>query len=187
LGYLLVQQVANLTGDISHDDRIYVQKTKTLDDENSPGVFEMHSIRTPVFNSYYQSYMEWKPVSYTGEIRDIADSVDVHIYDLADQSPIQLDNTFLYSFYGKDINTLIAQRANISFGSQGDGFFNATPHISWSYLTGYGPPPSDTVSMLVIMTLAVGLGIPAIIILIAVIYLFTKKLSTPKDDLLLGR
>lgn len=189
LGYLFVQQLpTHQQGNTTDAERIQYKVTKTLDDEHSPGVFEMVSLRTAVVNSYDQCYLEWKPVCYTAEVRDIVDSLDVHTYPLRDDYPVRLDDTALWSFYGKySFSTLVAQRANISFGTKGDGFYNSTPHVSWSYMTGYGPPPSDSVSLLVILTLAVGLGIPAIIVVMAVIYMFTKKLSTPKDDLLLGR
>jgi hypothetical protein len=53
-------------------------------------------------------------------------------------------------------------------------------------MTGYGNPPDDYVSFIVILVMAVGLGIPLVIICGSVIYLIVKKLSKPKDDLLLG-
>ena len=54
-------------------------------------------------------------------------------------------------------------------------------------MTGYGAPPSDYVSLLVILVLGVGLGIPALLILGAGVYLFMKRLAKPRDDLLLER
>jgi len=66
-------------------------------------------------------------------------------------------------------------------------FFEKTRHISWTFLTGYGNPPHDYVSLLVKLVVAIGLGVPAVIILSSGLYVFLKRVSKPKDDLLLGR
>jgi len=53
-------------------------------------------------------------------------------------------------------------------------------------MTGFGNPPEDSVSFLVILVMGVGLGVPLVIIFASGIYFVVKKLSKPKDDLLLG-
>jgi hypothetical protein len=55
-----------------------------------------------------------------------------------------------------------------------------------TYSTGFGEPPKDYVSMIVILVVAIGLGIPAIIIILAIVYVSLKRYRTPRDDLLLG-
>ena len=54
-------------------------------------------------------------------------------------------------------------------------------------MTGFGEPPRDYVSFVVILVMSVGLGIPLLIILASGIYFLVKKLGKPKADLLLGR
>lgn len=66
--YLLVQ---NNTYSKSHE-RMRLEKVKTLDDEHTPGVFETYSVRTPIVNETDQSFIQWKPICYTAEIRNVS-------------------------------------------------------------------------------------------------------------------
>lgn len=56
-----------------------------------------------------------------------------------------------------------------------------------TYSTGFGQPPKDFVSTLVLIIVAIGLGIPAIIIMLSILYVIVKRLKRPRDDLLLGQ
>ena len=119
-----------------------LDKMKTLDDEHTPGVFEMFRIRTPAIGtSLDQSYLEWKAICYTDYIRNIANSVDVHSYSLTNQtmfnSTIEAVNaSILMLYYGErsfsDNQTqLLIQYANITFGTEKDGWYSKTPDLSW--------------------------------------------------------
>lgn len=55
-----------------------------------------------------------------------------------------------------------------------------------TYTTGFGTPPPDRVSMLVMLVVSIGLGIPALIIVFSVIYMGCKA-KRPRDELLLGQ
>jgi len=129
--YILVQDeyLQNST------ERMRIDKAKTLDDEHTPGVFETYSLRTPVVNKTDQSFIQWKPICYTGEIRNVEDSVDVWSYPLRNASSA-IDDDFiqdsmLWSYYGSKVDELLLESMNISFGTQQDGFYNKTKHISW--------------------------------------------------------
>ncbi len=98
-------------------------------------MFEVFSVRTPVLNKVDESFIQWKPICYTGEVRDVMDSVDVWSYPLQSASSITHDDniqdSILYSYYGADINGMLLEKMNISFGTQQDGFYTKTKHISW--------------------------------------------------------
>jgi len=166
-------------------------KDKALDDEHTPGVFETYSIRTPILNIYDQAFLQWKPVCYDAKVRDISDSIDVISYEIqgntTDITSVAVMNSTIKYYFGNRTNEILIQFANVSFGTQQDGFFEKTRHISWTFLTGYGNPPHDYVSLLVKLVVAIGLGVPAVIILSSGLYVFLKRVSKPKDDLLLGR
>jgi len=186
--YILVQD-QYLTK--NNPEQMRIDRVKGLDDEHTPGVFETFSVRTPTLNHTDQSFIQWKPICYTGVKRDVIDSVDVWAYPLKNASSVQGDDdiqdSILYSYYGKEIDKLLLESMNISFGTKGDGYYNKTKHISWTYSTGFGEPPKDYVSLLVFLIIGVGLGIPTLIIIVSVIYVFTKRCKQPRDDLLLGR
>jgi len=166
-----------------------LEVTKTLDDEHSPGVFEVFNIRTPA-KGMDQAYMQWKPICYTAQVRDVIDSVDVVSYPLQHASSVLHDDnihdSILWAYFGDDIDSMTLQAMNISFGTQGDGYYNKTKHISWTYSSGFGTPPPDRVSALVMLVVSIGLGIPALIIAFSVIYI-TCKGKNPRDELLLGQ
>jgi len=129
--YILVQDKQSN----SSSESMRIEKTKTLDDEHTPGVFEMYSLRTPILNGRDQSYIQWKPICYTAEVRDVVDSVDVLSYGLQNASSVtgndNIQDSILYSYYGSSIDSMILESMNISFGTQQDGFYNKTKHISW--------------------------------------------------------
>jgi len=166
-----------------------LEVSKTLDDEHSPGVFEVYNVKTPA-KGFDQSYLQWKPICYTAEVRDVIDSVDVVAYNLQTASSVLHDDnihdSILWAYFGSEIDSMTLEAMNISFGTQGDGFYNKTKHISWTYASGFGVPPPDRVSMLVMLVVCIGLGVPAFIIAFSVIYMGCKG-KNPRDELLLGQ
>ena len=107
----------------------------SLDDEHTPGVFNTMNLRTPILGLFDQSYLQWKPICYIGPVRDITNSIDVSSYDI---KPVNLtaenstlENSILWSYYGTRLHSLVLQSTNISFGTEKDGWYNKTPHISW--------------------------------------------------------
>jgi len=184
--FLVVQNIINSS------EEMRIDRTKTLDDEHTPGVFETFALRTPILNKREQSFIQWKPICYTAENRDVEDSVDVWAYPFhgvlknhTERDSSDIHDSILWGYYGDDVEDILFESFRISFGTHQDGFYNKTKHISWTYSTGYGSPPKDYVSTLVLLVVGVGLGIPAFIIVLSVSYVLVKKLKQPRDDLLL--
>jgi len=129
--YIMVQDNGNRNEEAG---KMKLDVTKTLDDEHSPGVFEVYSVKTPA-KGYDQSYIQWKPICYTAEVRDVIDSVDVDAYSIQHASSVVHDDnvqdSILWSYFGTEIDNVTLQAMNISFGTVGDGFYNKTKHISW--------------------------------------------------------
>jgi len=61
--------------------------------------------------------------------------VDVWSYPLQNASSVNgndnVQESILYSYYGSEVDSLLLEAMNISFGTQQDGFYNKTKHISW--------------------------------------------------------
>lgn len=139
-GFTIVQQKDNNSSQV---ETMRSEKIKSLDDEHTPGVFEMYRIRTPTMGpSHEESYLEWKPICYTASTRDITNSIDVHLYGLKNEtttfsSPFEaVKSSILMSYYGQTSfsephSDLLINYFNMSFGTNKDGFYNKTPHIAW--------------------------------------------------------
>jgi len=123
---------------VRQNDSMRVEKIKTLDDEHTPGVFEVYNLRTPKLNNDYdESYLQWKPICYTSEVRVVEASVDVWSYPLEHLKPSKFRESLkgsllLWSYFGENrISSQLVESLNISFGTQQDGFYTKTKHISW--------------------------------------------------------
>jgi hypothetical protein len=54
-------------------------------------------------------------------------------------------------------------------------------------MMGYGTPPDENFSLLVIFVISIGLGLPALLIVISGIVMAVRRISQKKDDLFLNR
>jgi hypothetical protein len=54
-------------------------------------------------------------------------------------------------------------------------------------MMGYGSPPSEDFSLLVIFVISIGVGLPALLIIISGITMAVRRISQKKDDLFLNR
>lgn len=56
-----------------------------------------------------------------------------------------------------------------------------------TFAFGYGYPPSEEFSLLIILVISIGLGLPAILVVISGMVLSIKRAAKKKDDLFLSR
>ncbi|XP_046626002.1 glycosylated lysosomal membrane protein-like [Neodiprion virginianus] len=171
---------------------------KTLDDEHTPGIFEMVEITTPVCDVVNreemcdkrigEGYLQWRPVSYTDAQRDVTNSTEAIHYPL---TPVanhaqSANNSLLYSYYGYNIENLLMQKVVVSLGSKGDGFYKKSNYSTWTFTIGYGNPPAEKFSLLVIMIISIGLGLPVVIMVAVGIYVCVRRRCTRSDTLSLN-
>lgn len=84
--------------------------------------------------------MQWRPVCYTSMTRDIGDSTGLYETSIKNLTgSFSLDDTILGRM------TLLNQEKDpivegfvVSFGTQGDGFYQATNYTAWTIVTGHG-------------------------------------------------
>lgn len=169
-----------VVGEGNPDIPMFIDPKKTLDDEHVPGIFEIVEVRTPPYkrmNNYNTegAYLQWRPISYTNGFRDITGSTDTMQYPPLKVSnhTSAIVNSMLYCYYGDKVNDLLTQRIIVSLGTKGDGFYKK--YSTWTFLIGYGTPPNEQFSYLVIMIISIGLGLPMIILLATGIYLCIRK------------
>lgn len=79
------------------------------------------------------SYVQFRPISYTKEIRDYSSITGV-IWN----QPINIEdpksylkNSIAWSYYGNELDKILVQSVNVSFGSPKDGFYSRTNYQSW--------------------------------------------------------
>lgn len=148
---------------------------KSLDDEHTPGVFEIIEIKTPKCRvSQDGGFMQFRPVCYTEAERTVSSSTNAYISNF-NRTRIPGRST-LWMFYREyDRDNLLVQDMFISFGIPGDGYYKQHNYTSWSFTYGYGSPPMEGVSLFVIIIIAVGLGVPVLLAISGITYVLIRR------------
>lgn len=155
----------------SSNTTFYITKRRTLDDEHTPGIFELDTLLSP------KSYIEYRPVSYTKKVRDVSDSTDTHLGRIVDPNDQFMYKSLVYAYFGFNQEHLL-KATNISFGAINDGFYSKTNYTSFTFLIGIGDPPTEELSSLVIAISMIGLGIPALLILLGGTCICVKRVRS---------
>ncbi|CAK9824039.1 Glycosylated lysosomal membrane protein [Anthophora retusa] len=168
---------------------MFVNPKKSVDDEHTPGIFEVVEVRTPPYKSMdnYRTegaYLQWRPVSYTSVSRVVTNSTETMQYPPLKVSNHTgaIKNSMLYCYYGDKVDGMLTQRIIVSLGATGDGFYKKNHYSTWTFLIGYGTPPSEQFSYLVIMIISIGLGLPLIIMLAIGSYFCIRKLTNRNSE-----
>ncbi|KPJ04486.1 Lysosomal protein NCU-G1 [Papilio xuthus] len=159
----------------SATDTMHNVMRKSLDDEHTPGVFEIIEIKTPAsLSSEAGGFVQFRPVGYTQRARNVGSSTIAHVSDFNRTS--LPDWSTLKTFYrGFDEGNLLVQDMVVCFGEPGDGFYKRYNYTAWSYTIGYGAPPIEGFSLFVIVIISVGLGVPVLLALSGVLYAVRRK------------
>ncbi|XP_063695819.1 glycosylated lysosomal membrane protein B-like [Culicoides brevitarsis] len=149
----------------------HITKRRTLDDEHTPGIFELDTLVSP------HSYIEYRPVSYTKPVRDVSDSTDTHLSKIVDATDEFMYKSLVYAYFGFNENHML-KSVNVSFGAVNDGFYSKTNYTSFAFLIGLGQPPTEELSPLVMAITFVGLGIPAVLFVLGATCILVKRVRT---------
>ncbi|KAJ0175312.1 hypothetical protein K1T71_009453 [Dendrolimus kikuchii] len=141
----------------SETDTMRYTMRKSLDDEHTPGVFEIVEIKTP--ESYRNGdggFIQYRPVAYTAPKRDVSSSTNTHISTF-NNTNLPIRSTLNVFYRGYLQNNLLSQEMFMSFG--------------------YGAPPVEGFSLFVIIIISVGLGVPVLLALSGVVYVVARRLK----------
>ncbi|XP_055546017.1 glycosylated lysosomal membrane protein-like [Wyeomyia smithii] len=158
-----------------------VTQRKGLDDEHTPGIFEIIDVLSPgAFKFSTGGYIEYRPVSYTHPERDVSTSTETHQSEpkTIESASDELNSTLAFAFYGQKLDSLLVQGMNISFGLSGDGFYSKTYYTTMTLQVGYGTPPVEQLSAFVLVVAGIGIGIPLALLIFGGLYVCIKKLRT---------
>lgn len=158
-----------------------LNKRRNLDDEFTPGIFDVYDIVSPrSFNDSQGAFFQYRPVCYTTKDRTVSGSTELKqgaIRNFTNSEKLIEDfmYTLPYSFYGFTLSAHVTEHANITFGSSGDGFYSKTNYTSFSMLMGLGAPPVESLSSFVVIFAVIGLGVPLLVLLIGGAYVGIKR------------
>lgn len=158
-----------------------LKKRRNLDDEFTPGIFDVYDIVSPQSHSDATgAFFQYRPVCYTTKERTVSDSTEMlqgkfFSFNNNEDEIKKFENTLPYSYYGYNLSSKIAQGSNVTFGYPGDGFYSKTNYTSFSMLMGIGAPPVEKLSFFVVTFAIIGLGVPLLVLLIGGSYLVIKR------------
>ncbi|XP_048735456.2 glycosylated lysosomal membrane protein-like [Ostrea edulis] len=171
-----------LLGSDSNTAPMSINTKKSIDDEYAPGVFSISNWLTRPGNEANGGYLQWRPVCYLKSARARSVATKVDATSLASTTYVDdfLNSSVLYSYF-PDIEMISRYATNFTFGLEKDGGFTKTNYTSWTAQLGYGAPPEDKVSSLVIGVISAGLGLPVVIIMFGGLFVVIKKKTTAKE------
>jgi len=158
-----------------------------IDDEFTPGNFQIWSINFPLINDKKDLFTSWKPVAYNSKDRGRESLALAKNYNMKGQLGL---SGSLEEVGGKDSVWSVVSDVkdvqffgmNITFGLAKDGCYNNNPYMSWTGMVGYDKTPEDSISSLVIIVISVGIGAPAVFILVGVLVLLIRKVKFSKNS-----
>lgn len=168
---LAIEMILATTDTKESNTTFHITKRRTLDDEHTPGIFELDTLLSP------KSYIIYRPVSYTKKVRDVSDSTDTHLGPIVDPDDQFMYKSLVYAYFGFNQEHLL-KATNISFGAENDGYYSKTNYTSFTFLIGLGEPPTEELSSLVIAICLVGLGVPAVLLLLGGTCICVKRVRS---------
>lgn len=141
-----------------------------------------------VHSALNQHWIQWRPVCYTSTKRDIGDSTGMYQTGIRNVTDDEVFENSLLQWLLLDIDmpSLSMNGFNVSFGVEGDGFYKASNYTAWTMVTGHGSPIGDQFSVMVILVMAIGLGLPAVVLILGGVAIALRNHRNSKDDLLLS-
>ncbi|XP_032569128.1 glycosylated lysosomal membrane protein isoform X2 [Chiroxiphia lanceolata] len=143
---------------------------RELDDEFAPGVFETQSLVAQSQSGSPLSFLLWRSIAYGSPSARRQDGIRCRAGELRG-GPVPVPPIARAYFGEGGPGTPLGSSAlNVSFGGDGDGdvfrdVYRERRFLRWSVLVGFGEPPRDTFSPLIISVVAVALGTPLALLL----------------------
>jgi hypothetical protein len=176
---LVVATTSHVTSNMSMDVR------KSIDDEHSPGSFVTINWLTSSNESESESFLQWKPACYNQPQRSIKSLSSARYYEITPYHVTQpAEPSLALDYFGHliyDSEAVKMATNDISFGLAHDGFYKSTHFAVWSFSLGIGKPPFDVISPTIVLIIAIGLGIPVVIILAGIVYTCVRKCRTRRE------
>ncbi|KFP59495.1 Lysosomal protein NCU-G1-A, partial [Cariama cristata] len=147
-----------------------LRSARSIDDEYTPTIFEV-SVGSTL------SFLQWKATAYGSRTPRREDSIQCRSHSLQTANWTLPTSSIVHAYFGEGVgSTYTVSAINISFGGEDGKVYQEKRYLSWSALLGFGQPPQDTFSPLVISIMAVALGTPMLMLLVgSCVVLFAQR------------
>ncbi|XP_053135009.1 glycosylated lysosomal membrane protein [Hemicordylus capensis] len=142
-----------------------LESIRSIDDEYTPTIFEMAQlVSIPLNHSPGSSFLQWKTAAYSSWDAKREDTVHCQYYPLQTENRTVPQSSIAHAYFDELRSGHGVAAINISFGSEDQEAYEEKGYIRWSALIGFGKPPQEMFSPLVIAILAVALGTPVVLL-----------------------
>ncbi|NXF39540.1 GLMPA protein, partial [Nyctibius bracteatus] len=155
-----------------------LRSARSIDDEYTPTIFETLSLVAESQNdSSALSFLQWKATAYGSRTPRREDNIQCRSRDLRAANWTLPVSSVVRAYFGEGVgSTYTVSAINISFGGEDGKVYEEKRYLSWSALLGFGQPPKDTFSPLVISIMAVALGTPTVMLVVgSCVVLFAQR------------
>ncbi|NXI70922.1 GLMPA protein, partial [Anseranas semipalmata] len=157
-----------------------LHSSRSIDDEYTPTIFEasmLSLVAESQNDSSALSFLQWKATAYGSQTPKREDSIQCQSSSLQAANWTLPGSSLVRAYFGEGVgSTYTISAMNISFGGEDGNIYEEKRYLSWSALLGFGQPPRDTFSPLVISIMAVALGTPMALLLVgSCVVLFAQR------------
>ncbi|NWU91785.1 GLMPB protein, partial [Upupa epops] len=145
-----------------------LRSLRSIDDEYTPAVFETLALVAGSRDSgCTRSFLQWKATAYSSRSPGRGDSIQCRPHGLQVANWTLPESGLVRALFGDGVGSNFSVSAiNISFGGEEGRGYQESHYLSWSALLGFGEPPEDSFSPLVISLTAAALGTPLLLLLL---------------------
>ncbi|NXR35197.1 GLMPB protein, partial [Zosterops hypoxanthus] len=169
-----------------------LRSERSIDDEYTPTIFEVSEglawaggdpavlpsphpvppqvlslVAEPQNSSSTLGFLQWKATAYGSRSPRREDGIQCRAQGLQAANWSLPVSSIIQAYFGDSLgSTCTISALNVSFGGEEGEVYREKRYLSWSVLLGFGEPPRDTFSPLVISITAVALGTPLAMLLL---------------------
>ncbi|NXR63540.1 GLMPB protein, partial [Rhadina sibilatrix] len=145
-----------------------LRSERSIDDEYTPTIFEVLSLLAePQNGSSTLGFLQWKATAYGSRSPRREDGIQCRARGLQVANWSLPVSSVVQAYFGDSLGSSCTVSAlNVSFGGEEGEVYQEKRYLSWSVLLGFGEPPRDPFSPLVISITAVALGTPLAMLLL---------------------
>ncbi|XP_024059223.1 glycosylated lysosomal membrane protein [Terrapene carolina triunguis] len=155
-----------------------LQSVRSIDDEYTPTIFEMAQlVSEPRNDSIGPSFFQWKTTAYGSREASRENAIRCRYHPLQTANWTLPGPSIAHAYFGEGLGRSHHIAAiNISFGGEDGEVYAEKGYLSWSALLGFGTPPKDAFSPLVMAIVVVALGTPVVLLLAgSLVVLFARR------------
>ncbi|NXM90588.1 GLMPA protein, partial [Oenanthe oenanthe] len=145
-----------------------LRSQRSIDDEYTPTIFEVLSlVAEPQNSSSTLGFLQWKATAYGSRSPRREDGIQCRAQGLQEANWSLPLSSLLQAYFGHSLaSSCTISALNVTFGGEEGEVYREKRYLSWSVLLGFGEPPRDSFSPLVISIAAVALGTPLAMLLL---------------------